>query len=176
MMDHQQNSDAIVNVNVNVDPEIPASQQVRSSIAFLSDLKLYLDEKPYFMLLSKNRYCDSILTNIVHDVYRNVLFTDIRGYEGCFKLDVHGFELHRHLTSLSDSDFDNDQLIRGVYYPEVETYLQRLLGAEKVRIMQHTMRERPHDFIETGGQSELLAGREKPLTAIHIGMHHVFIA
>lgn len=117
------------------------------------------------MLLSKDRHCDSILTNLVHDVYQNVPFTYIRGYKDCFKLDVHGFGLHKHTTKLLDSDFSNTQLIRDIYHSEMESYLKSLLGAQ----MQHTVRERPHDFIETGGQSELLDGREKPLTAIHIG-------
>jgi hypothetical protein len=157
----------------NVDPEIPASQHIRSSLAFLADLKLYLEEKPYFMLLSKDRHCDSVLTNLVHDVYQEVLFTDIRGYEGCFKLDVHGFELQKHITSLQDQDFDNSRLVCGIYYAEIETYLKKLLGAERVRVMQHTIRERPHDFVETGGQSQSVMNREKPLTAIHVGMHHV---
>jgi hypothetical protein len=158
------------NAVANADPKIPLCQQVRSSLAFLSDLKLYLKEKPYFMILSKDRHCDSILTNLVYDVYHEVHFTDIRGYEDCFKLDVHGFELHKHFTSLRDPDFDNPQLVRDVYYAEIENYLKITLGAERVRVMQHTTRERPHDFIETGGHSEIQTGRQKPLTGVHVGM------
>lgn len=97
------------------------------------------------MLLLKDRHCDSILTNLVHDVYQNVPFTYIRGYKDCFKLDVHGFGLHKHTTKLLDSDFNNTQLIRDIYHSEMESYLKSLLGAQ----MQHTVRERPHDSIET---------------------------
>ncbi|KAL2862421.1 uncharacterized protein BJX67DRAFT_297534 [Aspergillus lucknowensis] len=150
------------------DPPIPASQQVKSSIAFLSDLSLYLKEKPYHLTLTKDREGDSVLTNIVNDIYTNVTFTDITGYEDRFNLDTHGFQLADHKTQLQPHDFGDETLITAVYYKEVEAYLQKLLGADRVRVMQHTVRERPAGFVETQGLAKTNNGRSKPLTGIHI--------
>ncbi|KAH6971023.1 hypothetical protein BKA56DRAFT_678163 [Ilyonectria sp. MPI-CAGE-AT-0026] len=147
---------------------IPASQRVMASMSFLSDLKLYLTEKPYFIIVSKDRDSDSVITNIVMDRYRNIPVTDIRGYEHHFTLDIHGFQLARQPTRLHGEDFDSPSMVENKYYPEVEAYLRKFLGAEDVRVMQSAVRERPLEFLETGGGGFVRGDRRKPLPGLHI--------
>jgi len=68
-------------------------------MSFIRDLKLYLTEKPYYLIITKDRSSDSIITNIANDRYTRIPVTDIRGYERHFALDTHGFQLIRHTTS-----------------------------------------------------------------------------
>ncbi|KAL4864435.1 hypothetical protein BDV12DRAFT_201129 [Aspergillus spectabilis] len=110
-------------------PQIPPSQQVKSSIA---------------------------------DIYTGVTFTDITNYESWFNFDTHGFELASHVTTLQARDFDDPELITTVYYAEIEAYLREYLGADRVRVMQHVVRERPVDFVESQGLAETrMAGRSR---------------
>ncbi|KAL4745023.1 hypothetical protein BDW72DRAFT_199034 [Aspergillus terricola var. indicus] len=150
------------------EPQIPRSQQVKSSIAFLSDLSLYLKEKPYYLTLTKDREGDSVLTNIVSDIYTGITFTDITGYESSFNLDTHRFQLAKHAISLPIQDFGDSERITSVHYAEIEEYLHKFLGAERVRMMQLVVRERPVEFVETKGMAETKNGRLKPLMGIYI--------
>lgn len=158
-------------MSTSLNDEIPASQQVRSSLGFLADLELYLNEKPFHLIISKDRDADSAITNIITDSYDNVPVTDVRGYENTFHLDVHGFQLMKHNTVMRDEDFDVDYKMRGFYYPEMEEFIRQSLGAQSVRVIQSTVRERPTDF-ETSNEKRLRLGKgchDKPLTALHIG-------
>lgn len=53
-------------------------------------------------------------------------------------LDRNGFQLVRHATELSD--FADDEAIRSVYYAEVQALIERVTGASKVVIFDHTQR------------------------------------
>jgi len=58
---------------------------------------------------------------------------------GELTLDKSGFQLLQHSTALRD--FSEEQLIRDVYYPEVEAILKRATGASKIVIFDHTLRD-----------------------------------
>ena len=55
-----------------------------------------------------------------------------------FSLDTHGFEFIEHLTTVKNF-FDPNELAE-VYYPEVEKIVQRVSGASRVVIFDHTIR------------------------------------
>ena len=55
-----------------------------------------------------------------------------------FSLDKHGFEFIEHLTQVKNF-FDPNELSE-VYYPEVEKIVQRVSGASRVVIFDHTIR------------------------------------
>ena len=55
-----------------------------------------------------------------------------------FSLDKHGFEFIEHKTDVKNF-FDPDELSE-VYYPEVEKIVQRVSGASRVVIFDHTIR------------------------------------
>src|ERR1700712_166797 len=53
-------------------------------------------------------------------------------------LDRNGFQLVRHATELRD--FADNEAIKRLYYAEVQALLQRVTGASKVVIFDHTQR------------------------------------
>jgi hypothetical protein len=57
-------------------------------------------------------------------------------------LDVSGFEMIRHRTSLADwNSFTDADRVRKFDYPEVEAALRDHTGADKVLIFDHTLRD-----------------------------------
>jgi hypothetical protein len=67
-----------------------------------------------------------------------VRIEDARGRESEFTLDRNGFALVRAPTAVGD--FYNQDEIRRVYYPEVEQLLRDRLGASRVFIFDHNVR------------------------------------
>lgn len=49
---------------------------------------------------------------------------DIRGDEGSYSLDTSGFEVIKHVSA--EKDFLDDEQIKRVYYPEVESVLKEV--------------------------------------------------
>lgn len=45
---------------------------------------------------------------------------DVRGAEGFLAIDVNGFEIVRHTTSVQFEEFADESIIRSVYLPECE--------------------------------------------------------
>jgi len=66
---------------------------------------------------------------------------------GQFSLDQHGFVLVDHPTAVADF-FDPAQL-QSVYYKEVETLVQKVSGASRVVVFDHTLRTGDADERET---------------------------
>jgi hypothetical protein len=63
---------------------------------------------------------------------------DARGRESEFTLDRNGFELVRAPSRVTD--FYSSKEVQEVYYPEVEQLLRNRLGADRVVIFDHTVR------------------------------------
>jgi hypothetical protein len=74
-----------------------------------------------------------------------VLIQDARGHEPEFTLDRNGFTLIEAPTAVRNF-YDPDE-IRSVYYPEVERLLRNTLGASRVVVFDHNVRN--------GGRSDL---------------------
>ena len=64
----------------------------------------------------------------VSDYYRRKFephqaqINDIRGREDQFDLETHGFQHHNHTSA--EKDFDSDEQVKKVVYPEVEQLLK----------------------------------------------------
>jgi hypothetical protein len=72
---------------------------------------------------------------------RTVLIRNARRYDD-FSLDVSGFEMVAHRSSLSEwSAFKDAGLVKSVDYPEVAAALAARTGADKVLIFDHTLRD-----------------------------------
>jgi hypothetical protein len=69
---------------------------------------------------------------------RDVLIEDGRGRESEFTLDRNGFALVKAPTAVAD--FYDPEEIKRVYYPEVEKLLRERLGANRVFIFDHNVR------------------------------------
>jgi len=69
---------------------------------------------------------------------REVTIEDARGRESEFTLDRNGFQLVRAATAVRDF-YDADEIKR-VYYPEVERLLKDKVGASRVFVFDHNVR------------------------------------
>jgi hypothetical protein len=69
---------------------------------------------------------------------QRIVIEDGRGREGEFNLDRNGFTLLKASTRVVDF-YDADEVAR-VYYPEVEALLRDRLGASRVVVFDHTVR------------------------------------
>lgn len=69
---------------------------------------------------------------------RDVLIEDARGREAEFTLDRNGFALRRVPTEVRD--FYSPEEVKSVYYPEIEQLLRDELGALRVAVFDHTVR------------------------------------
>ena len=67
-----------------------------------------------------------------------VTIEDARGRESEFTLDRNGFALIKAPTAVPD--FYSPEEIKRVYYPEVERLLQNVLGASRVFVFDHNVR------------------------------------
>ncbi|KAM5436374.1 hypothetical protein MferCBS31731_005865 [Microsporum ferrugineum] len=76
--------------------------------------------------------------------------TDLRpsldlGDESPYKLSVHGFTARRHLSALhvapyGRASWNDEQLLREIYFPEVQALVQRVTGCKKVVISAAVIR------------------------------------
>jgi hypothetical protein len=69
---------------------------------------------------------------------REIRIEDARGQEEKFTLDKNGFQLVK--TRSAVTDFYSSAEVERVYYPEVEQLLKKTLGATRVQIFDHTVR------------------------------------
>jgi hypothetical protein len=72
------------------------------------------------------------------DDLREVQIEDARGRESEFTLDRNGFALVKAPTAVAD--FYDPEEIKRVYYPEVERLLRDTLGASRVFVFDHNVR------------------------------------
>jgi hypothetical protein len=89
---------------------------------------------------------------------RRVEIRDARKLAEAAQLDVEGFALVPHPTAVRD--FLDDAEVRSVYYPEVESLLREVTGAEKVVIFDHTLRSSSAEQREKSGVRE-------PVRSVH---------
>ncbi|XP_037038162.1 uncharacterized protein LOC119075726 [Bradysia coprophila] len=80
-------------------------------------------------------------TNIGSETLK-VTIQDIRGKESTFSVDSSGFVALENIPSkLVYEDWENDDIIKKNYYPEIEKLLlDNLIGANRVFIFDHTIR------------------------------------
>jgi hypothetical protein len=90
---------------------------------------------------------------------RTVTIHDARQLTG-FGLDISGFELIRHRSTLTDwGSFGDEERVKAVDYPEVEAALKAHTGADKVMLFDHTLR----DSTVAPGQAAL----REPVRRVH---------
>ena len=86
---------------------------------------------------------------------------DVRAIADTVTLDRQGFALVRQQTAVKD--FDDEDEIRRVYYPEIEAFLKKTLVADRVVIFDHTVRKRVEGAADLRG-----AGPRQPATRVHV--------
>jgi hypothetical protein len=69
------------------------------------------------------------------------------------QLDREGFQLIEHASAVQD--FSSDEVIRSIYYREVEEALKRATGASKVVVFDHTLRLAQVGHTEPGTREQV---------------------
>ena len=86
---------------------------------------------------------------------------DARPFASDINLDREGFAVLPHQTAVRD--FYDDDEVRRVYYPEAERLLQRVTGANRVFVFDHTVRRR------VAGVADRAAGAPRqPVGRVHV--------
>lgn len=57
-----------------------------------------------------------------------------------FSEDVHGFSIHDFESKYPSGEWENDELVREKFYPEVVEFLKKTIGAKRVLVFDHTIR------------------------------------
>src|SRR5258707_2299217 len=86
---------------------------------------------------------------------------DARLIANSVSLDREGFALVRHPTSVRD--FYDDKEVRNVSYPAAEAFLRATLKADRVVILDHTVRKRVEGAADVRG-----GGPRQPATRVHV--------
>ena len=109
------------------------------------------NEKPFTYAYPHDRPTNHTLDK------RLVRIRDIRGREDEFSLDVHGFQVYKHESAISefltDTEFLDEEKITTVYYREIEELLKAVTSAYKVVPFSHKIRRHvygPDTVIPTG--------------------------
>jgi hypothetical protein len=89
-----------------------------------------------------------------------VAIRDARPVLSQMSLDREGFSLIRFDTAVAD--FDDDDAVRAVYYPEVERAMTAATGADRVVIFDHTIRR------HIPGTTDDRTGPRQPVPRIHV--------
>jgi hypothetical protein len=98
-------------------------------------------------------------SNAAHEPHL-VAIRDARPIVGQVSLDGEGFGFLEYRSALWD--FDNEDEIRGVYYPECEALVKRVTGADRVFIFDHTLRRR------IPGHEDRRDGPRQPALRVHV--------
>jgi hypothetical protein len=110
---------------------IVASRDVEASLYFLARDKLFEIEKPYSLRFPPDG--DLPQSNIKREKFR-VVMNDMRKGEPP-TLEQNGFQIMDMESAMRYPDFDDEERIKSLYLPEVESALLKELGARHVHVM-----------------------------------------
>ncbi|KAL7928349.1 hypothetical protein V8C35DRAFT_318437 [Trichoderma chlorosporum] len=150
-----------------------AQGPMESQVWYLKDDPKWEKEKPYYSNIPFE-HPDAKQTNLETEP-SNVSVVDIRGREGEFDLEQHGFCVVR--TDLDDIDniypnFADPCWVQDNYYARLEKWMRAAIGDDKIRriyIYDHTVRRRdPGLAVESRGTE----GALQPVLAAHTDHSH----
>ena len=98
-------------------------------------------------------------TDMAPDPHR-LPIRDVRRAASIVSLDREGFSLVRHRSAVRD--FQDEDTIRQLYYPEAVQLLKCVTGADRVFIFDHTVRRR------VPGSEDRRNGLRQPVTRVHV--------
>ncbi|KAI1205233.1 uncharacterized protein F4807DRAFT_291240 [Annulohypoxylon truncatum] len=114
--------------------------EAESSIAFLSPMRLYEREKPFFSNIPFFEIEGARQSNL-RTLHEPVTVHDIRGKENAYTLEQNGFQLVKEEAFGTSKDFEDDSWIMKEYEPKVKEIIKRATGAERVEIFDFTKRK-----------------------------------
>ncbi|KAI1101831.1 hypothetical protein F4804DRAFT_287655 [Jackrogersella minutella] len=97
---------------------------------------------------------------------QHVVIHDVTGEEEKYALDSHGFQFVRHESSLKSlEDFQDEDLVKSVYYPESIRLLKDITAASRIFIFDHKTRCGPSNWHKLGKGNRSSRG---PLLRAHV--------
>lgn len=118
------------------------AQPIETQMLYLQRLDKYKAEKPFEVAFNVSEFgVDAVQTSVCLAA-QPVKVVDARSTWGDYRMDKHGFEFHRLATALKGDDFEDERLIREIYFPEVEAFLYQTIGKKlaHVLIFHHQVR------------------------------------
>jgi len=82
-----------------------------------------------------------------------------------FSIDKEGFALKDFTSSFPNDKFDQDELVREKFYPEVVEFLKKELGAKRVLVFDHTIRTKANQKKKLTDQSN--TSQRAPVALVH---------
>ncbi|THV52152.1 hypothetical protein BGAL_0087g00120 [Botrytis galanthina] len=117
------------------------------SFDYLQRTSLYDTEKPYYFSGPLEKEQESTRTNLTYTTHDNIEVRDLREVENQLKLEIHGFQLLSHRSSVDLADPDTDQLQR--YLLEVSNFIKNQLNAEVVLCYNYRFRRQTNHTTES---------------------------
>ncbi|KAK2729451.1 methyltransferase CmcJ [Colletotrichum kahawae] len=115
---------------------------VEAEVDYLKRLPLYQREKPFQLFVPIHEQDpDARSTNLVFEKKKQT-FTDIRERVGEFSLDSHGFQVETAPSHMDPQSFEDQELIKTRYLPEIEKLFNSLgSSGDKVFIFDWRLRD-----------------------------------
>jgi len=85
----------------------------------------------------------------------DVTIKDARKLKPASSMDTRGFELHYAPTRVED--FNEDEEIQAIYYPEIEKLIKEATGASRVIVFDHTLRKSTNKNLNNLGKKGVSA-------------------
>ncbi|KAI6027515.1 hypothetical protein BKA83DRAFT_4230119 [Pisolithus microcarpus] len=92
--------------------------------------------------------------------------TDVRGKEDTVGLDITGFQFVNYPSA--EKLFEDEEVIRKVYYPEIEEILRKYAAAKRVFIFDHTIRRHPTQHEKVTSSNGTTTPRRGPVQRVHV--------
>lgn len=101
---------------------------------------------------------------------RSVSIQDVRGREGAYTLDIHGFQFINH-ASPHVASF-NEAVVKTYMYPEAEEILKSATGATRAHVFSHIARTAPYEKVEAMVHS---TDADTKATSLMVPARHVHV-
>ena len=82
-----------------------------------------------------------------------------------FSVDKHGFSIHDFESKYPDGKWEDDELMREKFYPEVVEFLKKAVGATRVLVFDHTIRTNRN--AQKPLQDEKNTSQRAPVSLVH---------
>jgi len=122
----------------DINGTVATPNDVQADLFYMAD-QTYDGKKPYTGINTINGKRPTNFDSVKH----TVTIHDITGHEADTHVDVTGFQIVNAPHSFTD--FDNEDAIKEIYYPQAEEIYKKQTGASRVFVFDHTLRKLGND-------------------------------
>ncbi len=123
-----------------------ARDDVNAQLVYLEKNDLFETEKPYNLQYKPDD--ETLLrTNCARVVKSDILIRDFRDHENKFSIEKQGFEIMKLESEMQYADFDSDEMVENIYYPELKASLRSRFKPRRIEILEHIVSSSPDQSI-----------------------------